>query len=132
LIEIAVVTLIISILAAILVPNLLQLRDRAREAAVKSNMHTIQLAMEDFGVQTGGTYADAAGSVTPSGQTVEALCPDGVYPTNPFTQAATNVAWDADPLAAGEIGINPANPTDYVVKGYGRSILLQLELYPGR
>ena len=37
------------ILAAIAVPNFIAMQARAKEAAVKSNCHTTQLAAEDFG-----------------------------------------------------------------------------------
>jgi hypothetical protein len=102
------------------------------EAGVKANMHTIQLAVEDFAVQTVGIYPDDATSVTHIGQTVEDLCPDGAYPVNPFTGAPTVVSWDADPANPGEIGISPATNTDYLIKGYGKGFMLMLELTPGK
>jgi prepilin-type N-terminal cleavage/methylation domain-containing protein len=131
LVEVMTVCIIVGVLVAMGIPNFIQLQDRAREASVKANMHTMQLAIEDFGVQTLGIYPDGAASTTPGGQTLEDLCPDGVYPENPFTQAATVVTWDADPANPGEIGINPAAPSDYIVKGRGRSFMLLLELHPG-
>ena len=131
LVEIMIVAIIIGVLVAMGIPNFIQLQDRAREAAVKANMHTVQLAIEDFGVQTMGVYPDGAASTTPGGQTVEDLCPSGAYPENPFTQAATLVSWDADPAASGTIGINPATAIDYTVKGFGKNVLLLLELHPG-
>jgi hypothetical protein len=94
-------------------------------------MHTLQLAFEDFAVQTDGVYPDLATSATPGGDTIEDLCPQGFYPENPFTNAATVVTWDADPAAQGVIGANPANITDYRIKGFGKSALLPLELTTG-
>ena len=131
LLELVIVSLIISIIVGIAIPNLIRLKNRAKEAAVKSNMHTLQLAMEDFAVQTLGIYPDNAASTTPAGQTVEDICPGGSYPENPFTGAATAVSWDADPAAAGEIGINPADPSSYIIKGFGKSMLLLVQLTPG-
>jgi prepilin-type N-terminal cleavage/methylation domain-containing protein len=131
LVEVMIVCLIISIIVAIAIPNFIRLQDRAREANVKSNMHTIQLALEDFAVQTLGIYPQNAADATPSGQTVEDLCPGGAYPLNPFTDAATVILWGVDPAVAGVIGINPANSTDYVVKGHGRDVPLLLELSSG-
>ncbi len=131
LVEIMIVCIIIGVLVAMGIPNFIQLQDRAREAGVKTNMHTIQLAIEDFAVQTSGVYPDNGASTTPAGQTVEDLCPLGAYPENPFTQAPTGVLWDADPAASGVIGINPATTSEYRVKGYGKSFILFLELTTG-
>jgi competence protein ComGC len=131
LLEIMIVAIIISIIVAIAIPNLIRLKERAMEAAVKANMHTLQLSLEDFAVQTLGVYPDNAASTTPGGETLEDVCPGGAYPENPFTAAATVVTWDADPDASGRMGINPANTGDYVIKGFGKSMLLLLHLTPG-
>lgn len=131
LIELMIVVVIIGILAAIAIPNFISMQDRAKEASVKANMHTLQLAFEDFAVQTDGVYPDLATSQTPGLETVEDLCPQGAYPDNPFTNAPTVVTWDADPAGQGVIGANPANITDYVIKGYGKSALLTLQLTTG-
>jgi type II secretion system protein G len=131
LIELMIVVVIIGILAAIAIPNFISMQDRAKEASVKANMHTLQLAFEDFAVQTDGVYPDGAASVTPGGQTVQDLCPDAAYPDNPFIGGATIVTWDADPAAQGVIGANPANTTDYIIKGFGKSAMLSLELTTG-
>jgi type IV pilus assembly protein PilA len=131
LIELMVVVVIIGILAAIAIPNYIALQDRAKEASVKSNQHTLQLAFEDFAVQTDGVYPDGPKATTPDGDTVRDLCPDGVYPTNPFTGKETVVTWNADPAAQGVIGANPATTDGYFIKGYGKDGMLTLQLTNG-
>lgn len=56
LIELLVVIVIIGILAAIALPNYIRVKDKAKEAEVKSNLHNIQLSIERFAVDTEGTY----------------------------------------------------------------------------
>jgi prepilin-type N-terminal cleavage/methylation domain-containing protein len=131
LIEMLIVMIIIGILAAIVIPNFIRMQDRAKEASVKANMHTLQLAFEDFSTRSDGLYPDHGASITPAGETVEDLCPRGQYPVNPFTGAATAFAWDVDPANPGQMGANPANTTDYVIKGFGKRDLLTLELSSG-
>jgi len=56
LIELIVVLLVLGILATIALPSVLTKRDRARETATKNNMHTLQLAAEDFATMCEGFY----------------------------------------------------------------------------
>jgi prepilin-type N-terminal cleavage/methylation domain-containing protein len=61
LIELMVVVVIIGILAAIAIPNFISMQRRAKEASVKNNMHTLQLAAEDFSTLSEGVYAADCG-----------------------------------------------------------------------
>ena len=63
LIELMIVVVIIGILAAIAIPNFIALQGRAKEGSTKANMHTFQLAAEDWCVQHDGLYAGNAGQV---------------------------------------------------------------------
>src|SRR5207237_9513241 len=65
LIELMIVVVIIGILAAIAIPNFIAMQARAKEGSVKANMHTFQLAAEDYSVQNDGTYAAAATTIEP-------------------------------------------------------------------
>jgi prepilin-type N-terminal cleavage/methylation domain-containing protein len=56
LIELLVVIVIIGILAAIALPNFIKARNKAREAEVKSNIHSVQIALERYAVDSGGIY----------------------------------------------------------------------------
>jgi prepilin-type N-terminal cleavage/methylation domain-containing protein len=104
LIELMIVVLIIGILAVIAIPGFGTMVARSKEAAVKSNSHTTQLAAEDFAVQNNGVYAsDVDNSQTLSGTTLTDLLPNGMLLVNPFTSARTEPVNGiaADP---GEVG----------------------------
>src|SRR5438046_3063966 len=80
LIELMIVVVIIGILAAIAIPNFIAMQNRAKEGSTKANMHTLQLAAEDYGVRNDGVYAaDMTSSGSP---TVAASLPASFK--NPF------------------------------------------------
>jgi type II secretory pathway pseudopilin PulG len=51
-----VVIVIIGILAAIALPNYIKVKEKAKEAEIKANMHNIQLTVERFAVDSEGAY----------------------------------------------------------------------------
>ena len=126
LVELMIVVVIIGILAAIAIPNFIAMQDRAREASVKANMHSFQLAVEDFAVKNTGTYPVAGDNAA-----VLANLPSGNWPKNPFSGANDACTWAADPAAQGIFGANPCATTGYTIKGFGKTALLTLTLTNG-
>jgi type II secretory pathway pseudopilin PulG len=98
---------IISILASIGIWNFIHLQNRAREAAVKSNGHSCQMAVESYAAINEGSYPPAATAMADISQNL----PGGNPPTNPFngnpglsigTGPAEGMCDYLDPVAVGE------------------------------
>jgi type IV pilus assembly protein PilA len=124
LIELMIVVVIIGILAAIAIPNFIAMQDRAKEGSVKANMHTLQLACEDYGVRNDGAYA-----ATMDATHIADLLPGaGTSYKNPFTgTTGSGVAWEnratfaGTPTAtAGLASYADSATTTYNIKGVGK------------
>jgi type II secretory pathway pseudopilin PulG len=103
------VVVIIGILAAIAIPNFMNMQRRAKEGSLKSNMHTLQLIVENFATLNAGGYpADNNATTLQTNETLEDLKPGGAaaqWMNNAFTGQPTLILWS--PAQA-----NPVLPTD--------------------
>jgi hypothetical protein len=111
------------------------MQSRAKEGSTKANMHTFQLAAEDYGVQNNGSYAANVAGVAPN------LPGGGSQFKNPFnpstgTQFADQGTW-ARPIATGvtEAGVTvyaESSNVCYQIAGRGKSADLSLVLTSGQ
>ena len=128
LIELMIVVVIIGILAAIGIPAYMQIVGRAREGATKANMHTLQIAAEDYAVTYDGTYAATMTTAAPN--SISDRLPinfrnpfDGTTGAGAAWESRASVTGSATPYAGIASYADSTNNT-YNIKGYGRTELI--------
>lgn len=86
LIELLVVILILGIMMSMTIPRVAGVRQQAREAAMKMNLHNVQVVIEQFHAEQGhyaeDFYEDGYGYCFPGGVFDQQI---GTLPTNPWT-----------------------------------------------
>lgn len=137
LIELLVVVIIIGILAAIALPNFIGAQDKAREASVKGNMRTAQIAVEMYATDAAGTYPtiDGMKPYFPGGNSTIGGT-NGQAPRNPFNvnadpwpvnggitdvQAARSAAPSGTISPPGAVEYSLIGTTGYAIRGSGKS-----------
>lgn len=120
LIELMVVIVIIGILVAIALPNFVGAQERARLSSVKSNMHVLQIKMETYAADWGGSYPVSISELETAGRA------RGYWKnlTNPFTgnnDWLTPMNTGDISLPQGSVGLQLASPLYYWIYGGDRT-----------
>ena len=128
LIELLVVVVIIGILASVAIPNFMGAQDKAKNAAMQANTHSVQMAIEQYAVDNAGVYPHT-GQLVSDVVTDKGYMAGGTYPRTPWGgEQAADIAFPfGDETATVSTFINtvtapnvttPATVTDYGAISY--------------
>lgn len=98
LIELLVVVVIIGILSSVAVPNFMGAQDKAKNSGVQSNVHNVQMALEQFAVDHAGAYPTGTNFITSLGSD---YLQGGALPRTPWN---TSQVTAITTVASGSIG----------------------------
>ncbi|MCB1216927.1 prepilin-type N-terminal cleavage/methylation domain-containing protein [bacterium] len=107
LIELMVVIVIIGIIAAIALPNYVKIKNKAKEAEVKANVHNLQLLVERFAIDNKGNYP----AYLIGGDNASLVIPDSIDFNDVPVVTPTPQEDASDPLLReGYVDAYPRNP----------------------
>ena len=112
LVELLIVIIIIGILAASAIPMFLNQRGKAKDAALKDGLHSIQIGVQSYALDNNDTYpasvATSAALVDPQGKAYV-----DNWPKNPFTNVAMK-----DSTSQGDYTYSKPASTSYRLVGH--------------
>jgi type II secretion system protein G len=125
LIELMVVIVIIGILAAIAIPNYVKIVTQAKVAEVKANMHTTQLEVEYYCIESTAHHYPSSIDLISDEIPAELK--------NPFTPEGPVVQDEPEDDIAGVVEYATEGTNDfYTITGLGKSAIpINLTLFPG-